>query len=50
MRTARKPDTPLARFVRAYFSSRIATAATAVLLLLMLLAPVRPDDRAARPV
>ena len=37
MRTARRHDTPLTRFLRAYFSSRIAAAATALLLLLMLL-------------
>jgi peptide/nickel transport system permease protein len=42
MRTARKADTPLARFVRAYFSSRIATAAAALLLLLTLLALCAP--------
>lgn len=50
-RMARKPDTPLARFVRAYFASRIAAMATALLLLLMLaalcaplLAPQNPYD------
>jgi len=42
MRTARRPDTPLARFVRAYFASRIATVATALLFLLMLLALCAP--------
>jgi peptide/nickel transport system permease protein len=42
MRTARRPDTPLARFVRAYFASRIATIATALLFLLMLLALCAP--------
>ena len=42
MRTARKPDTPLARFGRAYFSSRIATIATALLFLLTLLALCAP--------
>ena len=42
MRTARRPDTPLARFVRAYFASRIATVATALLFLLVLLALCAP--------
>jgi peptide/nickel transport system permease protein len=42
MRTARYPDTPLARFVRAYFSNRIATVATVLLLLLVLLALCAP--------
>jgi len=47
----RQPDTPLVRFVRAYFASRIAAVASAVLLLLMLaalcaplLAPQNPYD------
>lgn len=50
-RLARQPDTPLARFARAYFASRIAAAASAVLLLLILaalcaplLAPQNPYD------
>jgi peptide/nickel transport system permease protein len=42
MRTARKPDTPLGRFVRAYFSSRIATVAAALLFVLVLLALCAP--------
>jgi peptide/nickel transport system permease protein len=42
MRTARRPDTPLARFVRAYFASRIATIATALLFVLVLLALCAP--------
>jgi len=42
MRTARKPDTPLARFVRAYFAGRIAAVATALLFLLVLLALCAP--------
>ena len=47
----RQPDTPLVRFARAYFASRIAAVASAVLLLLMLaalcaplLAPQNPYD------
>ena len=47
----RQPDTPLVRFVRAYFASRIAAVASAVLLLMMLaalcaplLAPQNPYD------
>ncbi len=50
-RLARQPDTPLARFARAYFASRIAAAASAVLLLMILaalcaplLAPQNPYD------
>ena len=42
MRTARVPDTPLVRFARAYFSSRIATVAAVLLLMLMLLALCAP--------
>lgn len=50
-RLARQPDTPLARFTRAYFASRIAAVASAVLLLMILaalcaplLAPQNPYD------
>lgn len=50
-RLARQPDTPLARFIRAYFASRIAAVASAVLLLMILaalcaplLAPQNPYD------
>ena len=50
-RMVRQPDTPLVRFARAYFASRIAAAASAVLLLMVLaalcaplLAPQNPYD------
>lgn len=50
-RMVRQPDTPLMRFTRAYFASRIAAAASAVLLLMILaalcaplLAPQNPYD------
>jgi len=50
-RLARQPDTPLARFARAYFASRIAAVASAVLLMMILaalcaplLAPQNPYD------
>lgn len=50
-RMVRQPDTPLMRFTRAYFASRIAAAASAVLLLMVLaalcaplLAPQNPYD------
>ena len=50
-RLVRQPDTPLMRFTRAYFASRIAAAASAVLLLMFLaalcaplLAPQNPYD------
>jgi peptide/nickel transport system permease protein len=39
---ARYPDTPMARFLRAYFASRIATAAAALLALLVLAALFAP--------
>jgi len=50
-RMVRQPETPLMRFARAYFASRIAAAASAVLLLMILaalcaplLAPQNPYD------